>query len=213
MSMEVIQHQIRNAIADEHATHLLQQALCSRADQVARIVDLPSEEAGEKLLEFVVRYIQDVPQMLEDLESAAVEAGLIEYVQPVVTVAADFFTTPPEAITTEAGLAALMHKAYLANRLLEEVNETYISRVGQPMIPMDMTLSNVIVHTLIGEPFANDLDQLVDIGIQRVFGPTRAYRSEGFRAFMNRQETSNLVHIWRKWPSMSGEMGLISNLI
>lgn len=212
MSMNVIQQQIRQAISDEHTTHLLQQALGKRADQVARIVDLSGENAGQKLLEFVIRYINDVPEMLEDLESAAREAGLIDYVQPVVRVAADFFTTPPQAIAV-AGLAALMHKAYLANRLLEEVNETYISRVGQPMIPVDMTLSNVIVHTLIGEPFANELDQLVNLGIERVFGPARAYRSEGFRAFMNRQQTSNLIHIWRQWPSMSGEMGLTSSLI
>jgi len=78
---------------------------------------------------------------------------------------------------------------------------------------MDMTLSNVIIHTLIGEPFANDLDQLVDVAVKRLFGPQVAYQSPEFKAFMNRQEASNLVHIWRQWPSMSNEMGLTSTLL
>ncbi|MAY14035.1 MULTISPECIES: hypothetical protein [Oceanospirillaceae] len=213
MTMEVINQQIRNALSDEAITLQLQNALSSRADQVARIVDLPEGEAAEKLLEFVVRYIEDVPQMLLDLQAAALEAGLSHYVQPVIQMATEFFVTPPAALSHEAGLAALMDKAYLAHRLLEEVNETYIHRVGQPLIPMDMTLSNVIIHTLIGEPFANDLDQLVDIAVKRLFGPQMAYQSPEFKAFMNRQEASNLVHIWRQWPSMSNEMGLTSTLL
>lgn len=212
MSMEVIRQQINDAIADECATHLLQHALTVKADQVSRIVDLPQEEAGERLLDFVQRYIEDVPQMLNDLQSAALEAGLIQYVQPVVRLASEFFLTPPQAVKGDAGLASQMYKAYLAHRLLEEVNETYIHRVGQPMVPLDMTLSNVILHTLIGEPFANDLDQLVDVAIKRLFGPATAYQNPEFRAFMDRRETSNLVHIWRRWPSMSGEMGLTSAL-
>ena len=213
MSMEVISQQISNAIADESATHLLRQALEARAGQVARLVELPAAEAADKLLDFIVRYIEDAPQMLDDLQSAALEAGLTEYVQPVVKMASEFFTLPPQAVTGDAGLCSLMYKAYLAHRLLEEVNETYIHRVGQPMIPMDMTLSNVIVHTLIGEPFANDLDELVEVAVERLFGPAKAYQNPQFRAFMDRRETDNLVHIWRRWPSMSGEMGLVSNLI
>jgi len=123
MTMEVIHQQIRNALNDEAITLQLQNALSSRADQVARIVDLPEGEAAEKLLEFVVRYIEDVPQMLLDLQAAALEAGLSHYVQPVIQMATEFFITPPAALSHEVGLAALMDKAYLAHRLLEEVNE------------------------------------------------------------------------------------------
>ena len=90
MSMEVISQQISNAIADESATHLLRQALEARAGQVARLVELPATEAADKLLDFIVRYIEDAPQMLDDLQSAALEAGLTEYVQPVVKMASEF---------------------------------------------------------------------------------------------------------------------------
>lgn len=213
MSMEIIRQQIRHAIADESSSHLLQHALASRAGQVARIVDLPAEQPAEKLLEFVVRYIDDVPAMLQDLQNAALEAGLNHYVQPVIRIATGFFTLPPKEVGAESGLVHLMYKAYLAQRLIEEVNETYICRVGQPMVPMDMTLSNVIIHTLIGEPFANDLDKLVSLAVEPLFGEKTAYQNADFRTFMDRLQTSNLVHIGQRWRSMSGEMGLNSNLL
>lgn len=206
--MEAIQNLIRNALVEETSSQHLHQALGCRLEQVSRVVQLPEEQALEKLYEFVVRYIEDVPQMLGDLQSAALEAGLTDYVQPVISIASEFFTTPPHAISKDAGLAALMGEAYLAMRLLEEVNETYLFKVGQPLIPMDMTMSNVIIHTLIGEPFANDLDELVEVAVKRVFTP--AYQSDDFKAFMSRKEADNLVHIWRQWPCMSSEMGLAS---
>ncbi|WP_430460696.1 hypothetical protein ACQUQU_15955 [Thalassolituus sp. LLYu03] len=211
--MEVIRQQIIEAISDEAATHLLQNALAAKADQVARIVDLPQDEAAARLLDFVIRYIEDVPPMLDDLSDAAAETGLTAYVQPVVQIAREFFITPPQAVAGDAGLASLMYKAYLAHRLLEEVNESYVFRVGQPLIPMDMTLANVIVHTLIGEPFANDLDALVDAANRRLFSQQKAFQSQEFKAFIARRETSNLIQIWQRWPSLSGEMGLMSNLI
>jgi len=206
--MEAIQHLINTAIAEETNSQYLHQALGGRLEHVARIVQLPEEQPLEKLYEFVVRYIQDVPNMLDGLQSAALEVGLVEYVQPVIRVASEFFTTPPQEMTQEAGLAALMGQAYLAMRLFEEVNETYIFKVGQPLMPMDMTMSNLIIHTLIGEPYANDMDALVEHAVEQLFTP--AYQSADFKAFMSRKEADNLVHICRQVPCMSSEMGLAS---
>lgn len=206
--MEAIQNLIQNAIAEETSSQHLHQALGCRLEQVSRVVQLPEEQALEKLYQFVVRYIEDVPQMLGNLQSAALEVGLIEYVQPVIRVASEFFTTPPQEMSKQAGLGALMGEAYLAMRLMEEVNETYIFKVGQPLIPLDMTMSNIIIHTLIGEPFANDLDEVVEQAVKQMFAP--AYQSEDFKTFMSRKEADNLVHICRQLPCMSAEMGLTS---
>jgi hypothetical protein len=206
--MEAIQNLINSAIAEEANSQQLHQALNSRLEQVARVVQVSEDQPLEKLYDFVVRYIEDVPSMLDALQSAALEVGLIDYVQPVIRVASEFFTTPPQEMNKEGGLAAIMGEAYLAMRLFEEVNETYIFKVGQPLIPMDMTMSNIIIHTLIGEPFANDLDELVEQAVEHLFTP--AYQSEDFKAFMSRKEADNLVHICRQVPCMSSEMGLAS---
>jgi len=42
------------------------------------------------------------------------------------------------------GLDGLLDEAYLAHRLVEEVNDLYIKHFGQPLIPADTTVANVI---------------------------------------------------------------------
>ena len=213
MNTEMLQKLIQKSVAHEQETGQLHQILQQRIETVESIVQLPELEALERLYEFVIRYIEQVPQMLEDLHQGAVEAGLLNYVSPILEVVEGFFMAPPEELNEVSGLAALMDEAFLAHRLFEEVNDTYIMRVGQPMIPFDMTMSNVIVHTLIGEPFANDLEQVVAVAAKGIFGEEKAYEeNDKFLAFMDKKENDNLVKIAQSWPCMSTLMGLDSHL-
>lgn len=213
MNTEMLQQLIQKSVAQEQKTGQLHQVLQQRIETVESIVQLPELEALERLYEFVIRYIEQVPQMLEDLHHGAVEAGLLNYVSPILEVVEGFFMAPPKELNEVSGLAALMDEAFLAHRLFEEVNDTYIMRVGQPMIPFDMTMSNVIVHTLIGEPFANDLEQIVTIAAKGIFGEEKAYEeNDKFLAFMDKKDNDNLVQIAQSWPCMSTLMGLDSHL-
>lgn len=213
MNTDMLQKLIQKSVAQEQQTGQLHQILQQRIETVESIVQLPELEALERLYEFVIRYIEQVPQMLEDLHQGAVEAGLLNYVSPILEVVEGFFMAPPEELSEVTGLAALMDEAFLAHRLFEEVNDTYIMRVGQPMIPFDMTMSNVIVHTLIGEPFANDLEQIVTLAAKGIFGEEKAYEeNDKFLAFMDKKENDNLVKIAQSWPCMSKLMGLDSHL-
>lgn len=213
MNTEMLQQLIQKSVTQEQETGQLHQILQQRLDTVERIVQLPEVEALERLYEFVVRYIQQVPQMLEDLHHGAVEAGLLNYVSPILEVVEGFFMAPPKELDKESGLAALMDEAFLAHRLFEEVNDTYIMRVGQPMIPFDMTMSNVIVHSLIGEPFANELEQVVMVAAKGIFGEEKAYEeNDKFLAFMDKKDNDNLIQIAQQWPCMSTQMGLDGHL-
>lgn len=213
MNTDMLQKLIQKSVAQEQQTGQLHHILQQRIETVESIVQLPELEALERLYEFVIRYIEQVPQMLEDLHQGAVEAGLLNYVSPILEVVEGFFMAPPEELSEVTGLAALMDEAFLAHRLFEEVNDTYIMRVGQPMIPFDMTMSNVIVHTLIGEPFANDLEQIVTLAAKGIFGEEKAYEeNDKFLAFMDKKENDNLVKIAQSWPCMSTLMGLDSHL-
>ncbi len=213
MNTEMLQQLIQKSVTQEQETGQLHQILQQRLDTVERIVQLPEVEALERLYEFVVRYIQQVPQMLEDLHQGAVEAGLLNYVSPILEVVEGFFMAPPKELDKESGLAALMDEAFLAHRLFEEVNDTYIMRVGQPMIPFDMTMSNVIVHSLIGEPFANELEQVVMVAAKGIFGEEKAYEgNDQFLAFMDKKDNDNLIQIAQRWPCMSTQMGLDGHL-
>lgn len=213
MNTEALQQLIQKSVTEEQQTGELHQLLQQRLETVERIVQLPEIEALERLYEFVIRYIQQVPQMLEDLHQGAVEAGLLNYVSPILEVVEGFFMAPPKELNSDSGLAALMDEAFLAHRLFEEVNDTYIMRVGQPMIPFDMTMSNVIVHSLIGEPYANDLEQVVMVATKGIFGEEKAYeKNEKFLAFMDKKDNDNLIKIAQRWPCMSTQMGLDSHL-
>ena len=193
MNTEALQQLIQKSVTEEQQTGELHQLLQQRLETVERIVQLPEIEALERLYEFVIRYIQQVPQMLEDLHQGAVEAGLLNYVSPILEVVEGFFMAPPKELNSDSGLVALMDEAFLAHRLFEEVNDTYIMRVGQPMIPFDMTMSNVIVHSLIGEPYANDLEQVVMVATKGIFGEEKAYeKNEKFLAFMDKKDNDNL---------------------
>jgi hypothetical protein len=213
MNTELLQQLIQKSVAQEKETGQLHAILQERLETVERIVQLPEVEALERLYEFVVRYIEQVPQMLEDLHQGAVEAGLLNYVSPILEVVEGFFMVPPKELDERSGLAALMNEAFLAHRLFEEVNDTYIMRVGQPMIPFDMTMSNVIVHSLIGEPFANELEQVVMLAAKGIFGEEKAYEeNDKFLAFMDKKENDNLIKIAQRWPCMSTQMGLDGHL-
>ena len=213
MNTEALQQLIQKSVTEEQQTGELHQLLQQRLETVERIVQLPEIEALERLYEFVIRYIQQVPQMLEDLHQGAVEAGLLNYVSPILEVVEGFFMAPPKELNSDSGLVALMDEAFLAHRLFEEVNDTYIMRVGQPMIPFDMTMSNVIVHSLIGEPYANDLEQVVMVATKGIFGEEKAYeKNEKFLAFMDKKDNDNLVQIAQHWPCMSTQMGLDGHL-
>ncbi|MFQ3170519.1 MAG: hypothetical protein ACI9DG_000534 [Oleispira sp.] len=213
MNTKALQQLIQEAVTQEQETGQLHQLLQQRLETVERIVQLPEVEALERLYEFVIRYIKQVPQMLEDLHQGATEAGLLNYVSPILEVVEGFFMVPPKELDKKTGLVALMDEAFLAHRLFEEVNDTYIMRMGQPMIPFDMTMSNIIIHTLISEPFGNELEKIVMMGVKDIFGEQKANKeNDKFVAFMNKKENDNLVRIAQYWPCMSTQMGLDRHL-
>lgn len=205
--MKSIEQQIRRALSVEEQEHTLEVALQASYDQVARLVELNKDNAGQQLLDFVSLYIRSVPKLLNDLENVATEKNLIDSVQPLIDIAMAFFKLSSEDLGRRSGLAALMVKAYLAHRLLEEVNDACLFHTGTAIMPMDMSFTNTIIHTLIGEPFANDMDQLVEDAVYRLFQQKRSSQH-----FMQELSNSNLVHICQQWPSLSGQVGLYSSL-
>ncbi|MGN5945731.1 hypothetical protein ACNQRS_32315, partial [Pseudomonas aeruginosa] len=67
----------------------------------------------------------------------------------------------PALIAGHDGIDAMLDEAYLAHRLVEEVNDRFIAHFGQALIPLDTTVATQVAHQLIGEPFANPLHQAV----------------------------------------------------
>lgn len=204
MMIKEISLQIHHALQVEQKCHTLQQALQANYSQVSRLVALDEDQAGIQLLEFVVLYIRSVPSLLNDFSHTAHKYGLFKTVKPLLETAYNFFELPVHKLNARSGLAALMVKAYLAHRLLEEVNDACLFHVGRNMIPLDMTLTNTIIHTLIGEPFANEMDAIVDSAVSNLFNQ----QQDNGSMLMQQLTDSNLVHIWQRLPALDQVGGL-----
>ena len=120
----------------------------------------------DNLLAFVMAYIRHVPDFMEAVNKIGELHNIQAVTTPFLRIVGDFFLSPPELVDGHTGLDALLDEAYLAHRIIEEVNDHILARFGIPLAPMDMTSANLVVHSLIGEPFANDLDHAVQYSVE-----------------------------------------------
>ncbi len=139
----------------------------STANDIHLAIQLPDNNAATCLVDFVISYIEHVPHCIDTVRSITREAGIDQYAEPFLNLAVDFFLKPPEAIRGHTGLNELMDEAYLAHRLIEEMNDQFMVNTSIALVPIDMSMSNLIVHSLIGEPFANELDEAVFYTVEK----------------------------------------------
>jgi hypothetical protein len=168
MSSSDIREIIATAVAQENATHNLRQRLQDNKPQLASRLELPEEAPEEALLEFITGYIESVPGCISLVTAVSKQFGFHDYAAPFLHIAEDYFLQPPDEVPETGGLALLLDEAFLAHRLLEEVNDHHIRHVQRPLLPLDMTEANIIVHHLLGDPLANRLEQLVQYTASRL---------------------------------------------
>ena len=155
---------IRKAIAAAAAADSgeLRHYFESRMGTLEARLALPAEDPVGALVNFTRRYIEYVPEFLELTRERAAALGLEKQAAPCLNLAEDFFLAPPVDIEGESGLHALLDEAFLAQRLIEEVNDRLRGSGGQRLVDADMTRANIIAHHLVGEPLATRLELLVE---------------------------------------------------
>jgi hypothetical protein len=122
---------------------------------------LPELDPVSALMGFIQSYVESVPGCIRLVTAVSKRLGFHPYAAPFLTMAEDYFLKPPEDLPADDGLEALLDEAFLAHRLLEEVNDHHIRHLQRPLLPVDMTEANIIVHHLLGDDVANQLDSLV----------------------------------------------------
>jgi hypothetical protein len=199
---------IRQAIAaaktHERATGQLATLLRTRVGALHRSIQLPSENIIPALLNFIIHYIDQVPEFIDAVDSIADECGLIDYMEPVISTAREFFIRPPALVAGHEGLNSLMSESYLAHRLIEEVNDRFISGYNTPLVPMDITRSNLIIHHLIGEPFANQLDSAIHLVVDELQQQDLVFVPEACRADRSDRWASDL----QRWPCLIDNLSI-----
>jgi hypothetical protein len=197
------------ALAHQHeaATNQLSQQLATQLDSLHRSIRLPANDAQGVLERFVAAYVAEVPDLLDAAHAVAENAGIQAQIKPVLKIAEEYFLQPPALMQGHEGLDGLLDEAYLAHRLVEEVNDLYIGQFGQPLIPLDTTVANLIAHQLIGEAFANQLDEAVHLTVESMLNPAR-FDPATLKNYREHLDDPQVEAAWKSWPCLSRRLGV-----
>lgn len=207
MNIAAIRAQILCAQTHEATTGLLAKHLATQLPQLHAAIELPDFDKKEVMTRFVSAYIEQVPDLLDAANDVAHKAGIESQITPVLRIAEHYFTDAQELLKGHEGLEALLDEAYLAHRLVEEVNDVYIKHFGQPLIPLDTTVANIIAHQLIGEAFANQLDEAVHHAVDQMLDDEN-FALETVEAYRKKLVSPDTGTAWSQWPCMSKQLGV-----
>jgi hypothetical protein len=207
MNIAALHALIERAQQHEASTSQLAKQMRSHLSQLHPSIRLASTDTDGVLLRFVSAYIGQVPELLQAANQVAQEAGIEAQIKPVLKVAEQFFLQPPALMAGHEGLEGLLDEAYLAHRLVEEVNDRYITHLGAPLIPLDTTVANLIAHQLIGEPFANQLDEAVQHAVEGMLD-NASFAQDSVLAYRERLQNPQTGAAWQRWPCLSRQLGV-----
>ena len=137
--------------------------LNERVKHLHHSINLRENDGTAALASFIERYVELVPDFIRAFEDFLSMADIGGEIARQVVTAKEFLDAPVEVVSDEENLEAHMYQAYLAHRLLEELNDVLNASYHCPVIPVDMTRSNLIVHHIIGEAFANQIDGAIQL--------------------------------------------------
>lgn len=207
MNTAALRQLIQRAHQHEATTGQLARQLGAQLERLHPSIRLPVDDAQGVLERFVAAYIEQVPELLDAAAAVAREAGISAQIKPVLKIAEDYFLQPQAILDGHDGLDGLLDEAYLAHRLVEEMNDRYIGQFGQALIPMDTTVANLIAHQLIGEEFANRLDDAVHLTVEGMLDP-RHFDPQLLQAYREQLDDPQVVAAWQNWPCLSRHLGV-----
>lgn len=175
-----IRKPIAAAILMEQQGKLFRSHLVRQLPRLRNKLILPERDPVSALILFTTRYIESVPGSISLVTAVSKQLNFYRYVAPFLHMAEDSFLRPPDDIST-LGLEGLLDEAFLAHRLLEEVNDCHIRNLGHPLLPVDMTEANTIVYHLLGEALASRLETLVQYASSQVLERAGVWRQAHVR--------------------------------
>ena len=208
MDVQAISDLIDHAKEHETQSMHLSTLVDKQLNQLHHTIELPEHDACETLLKFVAEYIDHVPDFLRALENASEELDIEDFIYPFLGIIEENFMAPILQSRTDIGMYELLEKSYFAHRLIEEVNDTYLTKTGSTLIPMNMTWPNLIVHAILGENFGNDLDSIVEQTVRYMMRSQAVFNPEKFQQFITGRDPEEWVNTWSKWNCMSHQMGV-----
>jgi len=197
--------QVRHVIAREKArsgdAKTINFWLLEKAVKLHPLVGLPDSDQFESLATFIEQYVDFLPDCLEHFNRIARQAQLTEYTDLFLHLATDFLLAPPEELELEVGFGHLIDEAFMAHRMLEELNDRCMRYLGGPAMPADTSFANVIIHSLIGDAFANELDMAVHYAIE-----SQAEKERAVMANLHPVPLEEVAKAAKDWPTFGEDL-------
>lgn len=175
MNSEAVFRVINQAKLSEAKTGAFHHMMEDKIYQLHLIIGLHANDPAQCLVKFATEYIEMAPRVMECVEACAKEAHTEQLFEPFLQAAYNYFVHPTMMFSHYTGLDGLLMKAYLCHRLLEEMYENNKSIRNSQLCAVEVTQANLLAHQLIGEPFANELDQSALITVQQIAGSPDYY--------------------------------------
>jgi len=113
-----IRRLIAHAREQDNRSDKLLDMLGERVRHLHNAISLSDRGANRQLAEFVVRYIEQVPNFIEAISAITREAGIYLRVEPLLTIACDYFLSPPDIVSGHSQLEALLDEYFKNDELL-----------------------------------------------------------------------------------------------
>lgn len=177
---------------------------------LARNIALPSSNARQFVIDFLLRYIENLPEFIDTMSAITKAAGIFDFTKTFIAIAEEFHHQHGKAtLDHAANVQALVAEAYLAHRLFEEMNDYITTNTGTNLLPIDLTPANIIAHEILGEDFANKLDLAVHYCIETLFDAEQIADCKVLQQFILHGKENSWNFAADNWPSLAGDKAII----
>ena len=161
MTLQSVLGLIEQARRQESHVGRFRSQMAEKLKELHLVIEIDHVDPVSCLVRFVEEYVEMAPRLVECVERSARLIGQAKLFSPFLAAAVEAFEQPSALLARFDGLDALLIKAYLCHRLLEEMYENNRSIRNANLVDAQTTQANLLAHHLIGEPFANELDSSV----------------------------------------------------
>lgn len=201
VSVEGIFKLINQAQSLESATSSFKQLMDKKARQLHLVIGLHDENPGECLTRFAIEYIEMAPRLIECVQACSHESHYDLLFKPFVDTSLGFFINPQVKALKHQSLETLLVSAYLCHRLMEEMYDNNRTTRNSELCAVESTQANLLAHQLIGEPFANELDQSLEITAKRLAGSPDYYQMD-LKPFVNQAQHQSWIWMRNYWQTL-----------
>lgn len=160
MSAPCIDTALNQALAAPDGEQSLQRfiAVFHRKHPALLIVEHGAPE--QRLTAMLIQYCSLLPILLEEARGASARDDQVSDFDQLHSIISAFFSSL-EPKRLKFGILGILDKVYFGHRLLEEWHDRRKVVTHSTTLSWDTSLSNLLVHTLLGDGYANELDAAV----------------------------------------------------